>query len=92
MENKKIINYNGGDQFVITIPVYYECENKPAWRKVFKGTFDECKNNFDSFPDYLHATYEENKQNIEWKRREYMFLLSINKIKKAMEMKKQYNL
>lgn len=91
MESKKLVQYCNSNTYVVLVPVYYEHENIPAWRKVFKGNIEECKNIFDTFPDHMIASFEENKENRKWKMQEYLFLLSINKTKKAMEIKKQYN-
>lgn len=34
---KKIVSYTEKDIFCVLIPVYYEYENKPSWKKVFVG-------------------------------------------------------
>lgn len=87
---KEILSYL--DSFVIVVPVYYENEQDPAWRKVFIGTKQECEESFNSFPDSVNATIEENRQNREWKVQEYLLLVSLGKTKKANAIKKQYNL
>ena len=90
-ENKKeIVSYLNSNDYAILIPIYYECEEKPALRKVFVGTQEECKKIFNSYPDSMQATYEENKNNRKWKLEEYLLLMSLKNIKKAMEMKRQY--
>lgn len=85
---KEIVSYL--DKFVILIPVYYEHEDSPALRKVFTGTKLECENMFDSLPDHMRATHEENKRNREWKAKEYLLLMSTGRKKKAIEIKHQY--
>ena len=62
---KKIVNYNGTSEYLIMVPVFYEFEEEPAWRKVFKGSKKECEKEFPSFPDSLKATPEENNKNRE---------------------------
>lgn len=90
MEKKKIVNYCG-ECFAIVLPVYYECEEKPAWRVVFKGSKEECRNNIELYPDCATATHEENLQNRKNKMQEYLFLLSIKKIKDAEKIKEAFN-
>ena len=81
MKNKKIINYCNSNNYAIMIPVYYEHEKMPSWRKMFTGTLEECEKNFESCPDYIFASIEENKKNRKNKMNEYLLLMSINKIK-----------
>lgn len=90
MEKKKIVDYCG-ECYAILLPVYYECEDKPAWRVVFKGSKEECRDKIDLYPEYTAATYEENLQNRKNKMQEYLFLLSIKKIKDAEKIKKAFN-
>ena len=90
MENKKIMNYLNKETYCILVPVYYEFEDKPAWRKVFTGTKEECEKTFADYPDYMIANEEENKKNRENIFKEYMFLLSIKKYKEAEKIKTQY--
>ena len=92
MENKKIMSYCNKENYCILIPVYYEFENEPSWRKVFTGTKSECENAFKNYPEHLKATNEENRENRQNKIQEYLFLLSINKKKQAEQIKTQYNL
>ena len=91
MEIKRITNYCSKENYCILIPVYYECENAPSWRKVFTGTKNECKKAFENYPEYLKATNDENRANRQNKMQEYLFLLSINKKKQAEQIKMQYN-
>ncbi|MSA02177.1 hypothetical protein GKG47_09010 [Lactonifactor sp. BIOML-A3] len=86
--SKHIVSYL--DSFVILVPVYYEYEELPAWRKVFIGTKSECEKMIESFPDSLNTTMEENKRNREYKIQEYLLLISIGKKRKAEEIKLQY--
>lgn len=60
---KKIVSYTEKNTFCVLIPVYYEYENKPAWKKVFSGSLDECEKEIKLYPDYMRATYEENQNN-----------------------------
>ena len=91
MERKRITNYCSKENYCILIPVYYECENAPSWRKVFTGTKNECKKAFENYPEYLKATNDENRVNRQNKMQEYIFLLSINKKKQAEQIRMQYN-
>ena len=91
MEIKRITNYCSKENYCILIPVYYECENAPSWRKVFTGTKNECKKAFENYPEYLKATNDENRANRQNKMQEYIFLLSINKKKQAEQIRMQYN-
>ena len=91
MERKRITNYCSKENYCILIPVYYECENAPSWRKVFTGTKNECKKIFENYPEYLKATNDENRANRQNKMQEYLFLLSINKKKQAEQIRMQYN-
>ena len=92
MERKRITNYCSKESYCILIPVYYECENAPSWRKVFIGTKNECEKAFENYPEYLKATNDENRANRQNKMQEYIFLLSINKKKQAEQIRMQYNL
>lgn len=87
---KEIAKYN--EQYCILIPIYYEFEKKPAWRRVYTGNLKECKQVFDNYPDFLKASNDENAQNRKNKRQEYLFLLSINNKKQAEKIKEQYHL
>lgn len=60
---KKIVQYCKSENYTILVPVFYECENKPAWRKVYTGTKEECENELPLFPDFINANAEENKIN-----------------------------
>lgn len=90
MEEKYITQYLNKETYCILVPIYYEFEEKPAWRKVFVGTEEECKNVFINYPDYMKASEEENKKHRENIFKEYTFLLSIKKFKKAQKIKEQY--
>lgn len=89
--NKKIVNYTDKNTFVVLVPVYYEFEHGPAWKKVFVGTLEECEKEFCLYPDRMRASYEQNKKNRENKKAEYLFLLSIGKVAKAEAIQKQYH-
>jgi hypothetical protein len=91
MEKKYITKYINNN-YIIFVPVYYECENEPAWRKYYTGTKKECENMFATVPDYLNATPAENKTNRYYKRLEYNLLMDQGKKGKAAEIKTQYNL
>ena len=88
---KKEISKYIDNQYIIIIPVYYENETAPAWRKVYKGTLSDCRKEFFSFPDSLKATPEENKENRKNKLKELLFLESIGRKQKADQIRKQYN-
>lgn len=89
---KEIVKYLNNGMYAIMLPVYYDYEENPAWRKVFVGTEIECKNRIDSFPDSIQATMEENKINRMNKVKEYQLMLELGKKKVAKEIKIQYNL
>ena len=91
MESKKIVSYCSKENYCILIPVYYEFEEKPAWRRVFTGSKEECEKAFENYPEYLKATNDENRANRQNKMQEYLFLLSINKKNQAEQIKTQYN-
>lgn len=78
--------------YSILVPVYYENEDLPAWRKVYTGTYKECEDLFSNYPDYYNATNEENHKNRQNKIQEYIFLCSIKKYVEAEKIKKQYSL
>lgn len=87
---KKIVNYCN-ECYAIMLPVYYEFEEKPAWRIVFIGSEKKCRENYELYPDFIFATYEENLKNRKNKKAEYLHLLAINKRKEAEKIKKTYN-
>ena len=89
---KKMVSYLSNKKYAIYIPVFYEYEDVPAWRKVFVGTKEECKKNMDSFPDSIQATFEENTKNRESARKEYLLLLELGRKTKANEIKEKYKL
>lgn len=91
MERKKITRYLATN-YCILVPVYYENEKRPAWRKVFEGNHKECENNFSNFPDFIMATNDENRENRQNKIKEFIFLQSIGKYIEAEKIKNQYNL
>lgn len=89
---KKIVSYVDSERYCILVPVFYEYEDKPTWKKAFVGSKEECEKAFPDYPDTMQATYEENKQLREWKRQEYLSLLSHGKKKEAEAIKIQYKL
>lgn len=89
-EKAGIYKYN--NNYAVLMPVYYEHESRPAWRKYFIGTRTECENVLKSAPDYLKATAAENAENRHYKRLEYLLLIKLGQIKKADAIKAQYNL
>ena len=91
MNKKYIAQTDDNNVFLIMLPVFYEFENRPAWRKVFKGTKEECEKEFELYPDSIKATAEENKNNRQWKMKEFLFLQSIGKKKEAEKIRLQYN-
>ena len=85
---KHICSYR--DSFVVLVPVWYEGENTPSWRKYFIGTKEECKKALEATPDSLEATYEENAKSRYWKMQEILFKEKIGKHKEAGQIRKQY--
>ena len=79
------------NRYVIMIPVFYDYESRPAWRTVYGGTEKECKSVFDTFPDALKASAEDNAKNRKNKMQEMLFLYSIGRNKRADTIKKQYH-
>lgn len=61
-ESKQIMQYLEKGTHCILVPVYYDEEEKPAWRNVFVGTYVDCLENFNAFPDYYEATLEQNAE------------------------------
>ena len=90
--NKHIVKYLDGGNYAIYVPVFYDYEEKPAWRKVFVGTEIECKNMIDTFPDSIQATPEENINNRRNAMQEYCLLMEVGKRTKANKIKEQYKL
>lgn len=91
MEKKKIFNYLSKETYCILVPVYYDFEEKPAWRRVFVGSKEECEKAFSNYPDFLNASIEENAQHMKSRMQEYLFLLSIGKNAQAEKIKAQCN-
>ena len=89
---KKYISQYINNNYVILVPVYYEHENAPAWRKYYTGTKKECENILATVPDYLNATPDENKTNRYYKRLEYNLLMDHGKTEEAAAIKAQYKL
>lgn len=89
MEKKKICTCSGGLR-VVLMPVYYEHENNPSWRKSYTGTLAECESIFATLPDFIYATHEENTKARKWKAQEMLFLESIGKTEKANMIRAQY--
>lgn len=76
--------------FCVLVPVWYDNELTPAWRIVYKGTLEECKKEFGSYPNYMFASYEENATARKWKLKEMLFCREIGNIKRANAIKTQY--
>ena len=83
-------NARGG--YILLIPVYYEHETRPAWRKGTSGTLDECKKALEAAPEYLNATPEENRTNRHYQRATMIFYQDRGQLEKADAIRKQYNL
>lgn len=90
MYKKEIVNYNGSEKYIILVPVFYECESKPAWRNVFSGSLDDCKKAFSDFPDCLSATDDENKKNRYYMRLTAEFWEKIGRRKAAAALRSRY--
>lgn len=91
MKDKKYIT-KYENNYCVLVPVYYDHETRPAWRKHYTGTKKECENILATVPDYLNATPDENKTNRYYKRLEYNFYMDRGQVKKAAAIKKQYEL
>lgn len=87
--HKEIISYH--EAFCVLVPVWYEYELKPAWRKFFIGTKKECESAFVAAPDHIIASYEENKRARYYKLQELLFYRCRGDNKKADAIKAQYN-
>lgn len=87
---KEIVKYENGYKYLILVPVFYECEEKPAWRNVFSGSLEECKENFSSFPDTMQASPEENKRNRHNMRLTADLWQSLGRYKAAAMLRKRY--
>lgn len=91
METKRLVTYLNDGMYCILVPVYYECEKKPAWRKCFIGSKEECEQKYDDYPEYIKATNDENKRHRENRFKEYLFLKERGTRKKEMlEIKEMY--
>ena len=90
MNTPKKAIVKGYNTYIIIIPIYYEYENKPAYRTVYKGSKEDCKKVFESFPDTLTATEEENKTNRYWKHKEMMHAFENGNFRKFERIRKQY--
>lgn len=88
---KAIVNYNNTSTFLIMVPVFYEFENKPAWRTVFKGSKTECEKEFSFFPDTLKATPEENNKNRKNQIATALFYESIGRKAAAAKIREKYH-
>lgn len=88
---KEMVFHESLNHYVIMVPVFYEYESRPAWRTVYHGTKTECEKEFDSFPDTLKASAEDNARNRKNKLHELLFLESIGARERAASIKKQYN-
>ena len=91
MKTKELCTYLNNYTFCVLVPVYYENEARPAWRKYFIGTKDEAREAYKAAPDYLNATPEENAKNRKNKMQEYIFLMDIGNKKEAEAIKEQYH-
>lgn len=91
-EKAGIFQDNSRGEFIIMVPVYYEHEARPAWRKVYRGTRAECETALKDYPESMKATPEENARNRKWKRAEADFLESAGRKAKAKAIREQYQL
>ena len=88
--HKTIVSYHDG-AFCVLVPVWYDYEKKPAWRKIIVGTKKECDAAFAAAPDHIIASYEENKRARASKLQEMLFYRGRGDNKKADVIKAQYN-
>ena len=60
-ERAHITTYN--NNFCVLMPIYYQHETRPAWRKYYTGSRESCIKILGSAPEYLNATPEEERRN-----------------------------
>lgn len=89
MEHKKIVKYL--ENYLLLIPIYYDHETEPAWRKATRGTLEEVQRAAETAPDYMRATEEENRNNRQWKYKEMLLLAETGHKAKAEAIKAQYH-
>ena len=92
MDNKYICKDNSRGDYLLLIPVFYDHETRPAWRKAARGTLEEVREAYKAAPDHMKATEEENRNNRQWKRAEMLLLYDHGKKAAAEAIKKQYQL
>ena len=90
MKTKYICSYLEAGLYCVLIPVYYDNEPAPAWRKYFTGPLPECEEVLKAAPEYLNASPEENAKNRHYKRLEYLQLLEHGKKAEAAAIKAIY--
>ena len=90
-EKSRITKYLNDGLYCVLVPVYYDNETRPAWKKHFIGTPEECKKALQAAPDYLNATPAENNEMRYYRRLEYIQLLKHGKTAEAAAINKLYH-
>lgn len=90
MEKTYISKDTANNNYILLIPVFYEHETRPAWRKGACGDLDTVKKALETAPESLKATAEENRLNCYYKRKEMIFLQERGRRKEAEAIRKQY--
>ena len=91
MDKKKIVQDNSRGGYALMIPIFYEYETKPAWRIAARGSLEEVRKAYETAPEQMKATAEENRNNRQWKRAEMFLLYEHGKFDEANAIRKQYN-
>lgn len=91
MEKTHIVRDTASGDFMLLIPVYYDHETRPAWRKGTRGDLATVQKALEAAPESLKATAEENRINRHYKRAEMILLQERGRRKEAEAIRKQYN-
>lgn len=92
MEKKYICIDNSRGDYLLLIPVFYDHETRPAWRKAARGSLEDVRKAYQAAPDQMKATAEENRTNRQYKRAEMLLLYDHGKKAAADAIKEQYQL
>lgn len=90
-EHTYICKYLNNGNYCILTPVFYEHEARPAWRKWFIGSPEECKKMLPAAPDFINASTEENNTMRNYRLKEYLFLINIGKNTEAAAINNMYH-
>ena len=91
-QTKKLVTYGAAGEYAAIMPVYYQNEESPAWRKMAVGSKEYCESALKDCPDYMLANDAENSTNRKSRWAEAALLDSIGKHKQAAKIKAQYGL